>query len=102
MSDGKNNLSPELDGKEFKKTERVFERAEKLEDDALEEVAGGFISKKGYSEGLKIVCPNCGKKRKGTIISKGDDGFCTDYFYCNNCGTFFGADDEGHIYETEF
>ena len=76
---------------------------DELDDESLDDVAGGFKSKKGYSKGYKVKCPNCGKKKKDTIYAKGKDKEAKcDYFYCNHCGTFFAVDVGGHIYETYF
>jgi hypothetical protein len=91
--------------KKLKKTDKIFELAgdndaDELEDEELEEVSGGFKSKRGYTKGRKIFCPNCGTKKKKNIDYRGEYAGGTDLFYCNKCGTMFAGDEVGHIYET--
>ena len=101
MAEEEMKMSEELEGKKFRQTGEVFEKVADLDEDDLDEVSGGFKSKKGFSKGFKIKCPKCRAKTHDDIIRKGSDrSASTDYFYCNNCGTFFAADAGGHIYET--
>ena len=89
--------------KKLQKTDKVFEKVadvEALEDEDMEEVNGGFISKRGYTSGLRIYCPRCGATKKKWFIHKGEYARDTDLYYCNACGTLFAADYAGHIYET--
>ncbi len=66
-------------------------------DEELDEVSGGYKSKKGFSKGLKVICPVCGNSKKSKI-KQTPNPYCEwDVFICKKCDMVWGLCQDGEV-----
>ena len=83
------------------KIERRVTGRQKLSDDQLEKVAGGFIEDDGWAAGYEIVCPRCKADTKysfNTFVM--DNSVRLAGYECLNpaCRCVFGVDSAGNYW----
>ena len=81
-----------------RKIERRVTGRQRLSDDQLEKVAGGFVEYEGWAAGYEIVCPECGADTKcsfNTFVL--DNSIRLAGYECLNpaCRFVFGVDSGG-------
>ena len=82
-----------------KKTDRKAKAFQKLGDDQLEEVSGGYWEDAGWAEGYWIQCPKCGRSAKSSFYTEIiDNKEQVDGYECK-CGYVFGVDSQGNYWE---
>ncbi len=68
-----------------------------LSEEDVEEVSGGYKSKKGFTKGMEIICPVCGNKNKKSIQQRPNPYTKWDVFICDECETCWGLDEYGEV-----
>ena len=93
MSETKKELTERPASDTLKKRVQL-KTVEKLSDDDMEKVAGGFKEQRGgYANNCEIECPYCGETRIDWIFAGQPDGSVQrDPYYCYNCGNWFEVD----------
>lgn len=75
------------------------EQNNKISDDMLASVTGGYIESDGWAAGWEITCPNCGASSYGMFdIWNESDIDCISGYKCRLCGKEFGIDQMGRIW----
>ncbi|MCR5788794.1 MAG: bacteriocin [Lachnospiraceae bacterium] len=81
--------------KNAKMSDKTVKGMQKLSDDELKEVSGGFIEDEGYAAGHEVHCPNCQADTKSSFITYiASDELKLDGYECQNpaCRFVFGVD----------
>ncbi len=79
------------------KLKTADKRPEKLNDEDLDKVAGGYWEYDGYATDFWIECPNCHRKKREDFNTWMDHEQRVDQFRCK-CGYAFAVDENGVFY----
>ena len=76
----------------------------KLSDDELNNVAGGFENwDDGASYGQEVMCPCCGNSNRESINNGARYRYGVyDVYYCRGCRTPFGVDNAGWTFSLRY
>lgn len=83
------------------RSKKAVKGMQKVSDDELKDVAGGFIETEGYAAGHEIQCPFCGADTKSSFITYiASDDLKLDGYQClkPGCGCVFGVDRWGNYW----
>ena len=91
-------MSEKIDISKLKKTELSLEKRNKISDDELSNVSGGYQEWGGYAAGYEIKCPVCGRDQPGDFEYEEHNDANVNGYKCV-CGHVFGVDSNGAIWQ---